>query len=195
MNSSNKQQLELVRPRYWTKTVAAIATPELASKKSYATATITKTSGRQADIDAITGPPATISNDQYQVGDALLISGATTETRWNTWCRIAAIPDSNTLTVQFDVDVSDWTNEGSFTIGLEARLEFRACTVIGRTSQTDNTGAVFLGPVSGNGTQLLKVAAGEQYTLVAPEGCYLSLRDFYLDAATAGEGLTFLMFP
>lgn len=72
---------------------------------------------------------------------------------------------------------------------------FRHATIMGKKdARTNNTGAVYIGPASGNSTQPLSLSAGGELTISAPIGCKLDLYDFYLDVATAGDGVQVLYF-
>ena len=58
--------------------------------------------------------------------------------------------------------------------------------------QTDNTGDVYLGWSSANGTQPYLIASGSVHTFIAPEGSKYNLADWYLDVATNADGVVFI---
>ena len=55
----------------------------------------------------------------------------------------------------------------------------------------DNTGKVYLGisNVDKTSRQIIELAAGDRITLTAPKGDKFDLTDFWLDAATNGDGV------
>lgn len=67
---------------------------------------------------------------------------------------------------------------------------FKTATFYGRLdARTSNTGTVYLGTVSTNNTQPIEVTAGAAVVITAPANSYLDLYDFYLDVATANDGV------
>ena len=67
---------------------------------------------------------------------------------------------------------------------------FKSATFYGKLhARTNNTGTVYLGTNSTNDTQAISIAAGEYVVITAPENSYFDLYDFYLDVATANDGV------
>lgn len=67
---------------------------------------------------------------------------------------------------------------------------FKSATFYGRRdARTDNTGTVYLGTSSTNSTQAISIAAGDYVVINAPTGSYFDLYDFYMDVATANDGV------
>ena len=56
---------------------------------------------------------------------------------------------------------------------------------------TNNTGTVWIGNSATNDAQLLALAAGTSLQFSAPPGKTLDLGIFYIDVATAGDGVTY----
>lgn len=59
------------------------------------------------------------------------------------------------------------------------------CILVARkAAQTDNTTDINVGPVSGNGNQMIPMAPGGQYTLSG-----VDLSQWYVDVQTNGDGI------
>lgn len=56
---------------------------------------------------------------------------------------------------------------------------------------TNNTSTCYIGPTSGNGTQLLPIAAGSYVTLSAPTGKKIDLAGIFVDVGTNGDGVIY----
>lgn len=71
---------------------------------------------------------------------------------------------------------------------------FRTATLIGNKDQarTANTGNVWIGLTSTNNQQPVLIQPGETITVSAPPGSYFDLRDWYLDVATANDGVVII---
>lgn len=83
-------------------------------------------------------------------------------------------------------------------IGTPVRLasvatQFSKATFWGlKVPRTNNTGTVFLGVQSSNDSQPIPITAGNSLTIEAPASQAYDLSTFYLDAATAGDGVIVL---
>lgn len=53
-----------------------------------------------------------------------------------------------------------------------------------KAAQTDNATTVYIGPSSGDGTQVIPIPPGGQYALSG-----VDLSEWYIDVGTAGDGL------
>jgi hypothetical protein len=61
---------------------------------------------------------------------------------------------------------------------------------------TANTGTVYIGWQSGNGLQYRPIAPTDQpFAITAPFGSKLDLSQIYIDAATAGDGVSYVAIP
>lgn len=79
---------------------------------------------------------------------------------------------------------------GVSTAGVSTKLLVPSASFSGRKARgTDNTGNVFFGQSSTNDAQLEIIAAGKTVTMYAPEGSSIDLGQFYLDVATAADGV------
>jgi len=58
-----------------------------------------------------------------------------------------------------------------------------------KTPRTNNTGIVYLGILGTNDTQYISIAIGATLIIQAPVGMKFDLNQFYLDVATAGDGV------
>lgn len=66
-------------------------------------------------------------------------------------------------------------------------------TLIGnKTARTANTGTVYVGPTATNDAQPVSVTSGQTVTIVAPPGEWIDLNEWYLDVATANDGLVII---
>ena len=66
----------------------------------------------------------------------------------------------------------------------------RAITVLGNKDyRTGNTGTVYIGPSSTNDQQVLSITTGQILTLSFGENQFIDLYDWYLDVATADDGV------
>lgn len=54
---------------------------------------------------------------------------------------------------------------------------------------TANTGNVWIGPSSADGTNARLLEPGDSYTITAPAGKKIDLNDIYVDVATNGDGV------
>jgi len=61
-----------------------------------------------------------------------------------------------------------------------------------KAARTANTGTVYLGPQGTNDTQALSIATGATLVIQAPVGMKFDLNQFYLDVATAADGVCVL---
>lgn len=71
-------------------------------------------------------------------------------------------------------------------------LRVRYATIIGRkAAQTDNTGVVRVGPVSGNGNQAFDIQPGLPSAALDSilAGGMVDLSQWYIDVANAGDGV------
>lgn len=67
---------------------------------------------------------------------------------------------------------------------------FQTATLIGKkVARTNNTGTVYLGIGVTNDTQALEILPGEVVQITAPPGQKYDLNDWYLDVATAADGV------
>ncbi len=70
---------------------------------------------------------------------------------------------------------------------------FQAATLIGKkAARTLNTGTVYLGIGATNDTQALEILPGEVIEITAPPGQKYDLNDWYLDVATAADGVVII---
>ena len=70
---------------------------------------------------------------------------------------------------------------------------FRKATVIGnKAARTANAGIVYFGTGSGNDTQAFALAAGAVIYINAPVGCKMNFADWWVDVATAADGVTII---
>lgn len=73
-------------------------------------------------------------------------------------------------------------------------VAFASMTVIGnKAERTANTGTVYIGPTSTNDTQALAITSGATITLVAPVGETIDLYNWWLDPATANDGVVLIV--
>lgn len=74
-----------------------------------------------------------------------------------------------------------------------ASVFFRKAWIYGnKAAQTANTGTVFLGNLSANASQPMAIATGVEKIIEAPPGAYMDFYEFYLDVATANDGVSIL---
>lgn len=67
---------------------------------------------------------------------------------------------------------------------------FRRATIIGnKAARTLNTGDVYIGPSSADGSQPFVIGPGESITLDAFPGTKQDLNDWYVDVLNAGDGV------
>ena len=67
---------------------------------------------------------------------------------------------------------------------------FVKATFVGvKAPRTNNTGTVYLGFASGNDTQFIPIATGASLTIEAPPSQAYNFNQFWLDAATVGDGV------
>src|SRR4026207_496382 len=85
------------------------------------------------------------------------------------------VNSSTAVPVSITTNVAYWANVITFK-GLKA-------------SQTDNTGDVYIGVETGNGTQHVKVTAGGEVVYRCPPNEQINLANFYLDVTTANDGI------
>ncbi len=72
---------------------------------------------------------------------------------------------------------------------------FTQAIISGKKDQTTaNTGIVYIGGSSTNGENMEEVLPGTPYFISAPAGGALNLADFYMDVATANDGLAITLF-
>lgn len=63
-------------------------------------------------------------------------------------------------------------------------------TIIGKKSaRVANTGTIYLGPTSANDAQALEVTTGGVVTITPATGEFIDLYEWYLDVATANDGV------
>lgn len=75
-------------------------------------------------------------------------------------------------------------------VSVRGQSFFKTATFYGKLhARTNNTGTVYLGTNSTNDTQAISIAAGDYVVITAPENSYFDLYDFYLDVATANDGV------
>lgn len=73
-------------------------------------------------------------------------------------------------------------------------VAFASMTVIGnKAERTANTGTVYIGPTSTNDTQAIAITTGATVTLVAPPGETIDLFNWWLDPATANDGVVLIV--
>lgn len=73
-------------------------------------------------------------------------------------------------------------------------VAFASMTIIGnKAERTANTGTVYIGPTSTNDTQPLAIATGATITLVAPPGETIDLYNWWLDPASANDGVVLIV--
>lgn len=66
-------------------------------------------------------------------------------------------------------------------------------TIIGnKASRTANTGTVYIGPTSTDNDQPIAIASGSLVTLTFTPDQYIDLYDWYLDVATANDGVVII---
>ncbi len=66
-------------------------------------------------------------------------------------------------------------------------------TFIGNNAaRTANTGTVYVGPTSTNDTQTLAITTGQTMTIECAPGEWIDLYEWYLDPATANDGVVVL---
>ena len=70
---------------------------------------------------------------------------------------------------------------------------FRKATIMGlKADRTANTGIIYLGVGATNDTQPFAIAAGAVIYINAPVGSRYNWKDWWLDAATAADGVVIL---
>jgi hypothetical protein len=70
---------------------------------------------------------------------------------------------------------------------------FRKATIIGnKSARVGNTGIVYIGVAGTNDVQAFAIASGAVAYLNAPVGCRMSFKDFWIDAATAADGVVIM---
>lgn len=73
-------------------------------------------------------------------------------------------------------------------------VAFASMTVIGnKSARVANTGTVYIGPAAGNDEQPMAITSGATITLVAPAGETIDLYNWWLDPATADDGVVLLI--
>lgn len=72
-----------------------------------------------------------------------------------------------------------------------ASKPFKSATFFGfhDSARTANTGTVYIGVTSGNDSQPIAITTGSYVTVEAPAGKWLDLADWYLDVASANDGV------
>jgi hypothetical protein len=179
-------------PRQWIKTVAATGTPErltqISLSMSIAGATPVTENGRSYST------ATTSVAHQLQPGDEFQVTGLATRTELNS--RRLRVWEVTSATEFVFVDPSgDEDNEASVAVVLTAFISFERATVLGKkAARTANTGDVYLGLSSTNDTQPYKIATDTEIVIEAPPGKYMRLADWYVDVATAADGVVVLFF-
>ena len=105
-------------------------------------------------------------------------------------CVVAVIAQTIAGTAQLIITSSDaavpvqWTN---------AVTKVSKVTIIGKKAErTANPGTVYIGPKSANDAQVYEITTGSVHVLNARGGSVINLADWYLDVATAGDGIIIL---
>lgn len=72
---------------------------------------------------------------------------------------------------------------------------FRTATLIGNNdnARTANTGNVWIGATTNNNAQPFLISSGQTITIEAPVGEWYDLNDWYLDVATANDGVVIIL--
>lgn len=79
------------------------------------------------------------------------------------------------------------------TVWTNANVWVRSVTILGKKAErTDNTGDVYIGPISTNDKQAFKIAAGAEVLLEAAPGTLINLGEWYVDSTTAGDGVVLI---
>ena len=96
----------------------------------------------------------------------------------------AVVPTQITKTVAAIATPEALAADGTF---------FQTATIIAKkAARTANTGIVYLGIGATNDTQALPLNPGDVYEVNAPVGQKYDLNDFYLDVATAADGVVII---
>jgi hypothetical protein len=71
---------------------------------------------------------------------------------------------------------------------------FKVATFIGNnsTSRDANTGTVYIGVTTNNNAQPITITSGSMVVVEAPQGSWYNLADWYLDVATANDGVVII---
>jgi hypothetical protein len=124
------------------------------------------------------------------VGDEVVVGGAD-QTEGNGTFVITALPSSTSFDFLLLSDASVATFTGAITAF--ANLWFRKAFFYGRTSiRSNNVGDVFLGPTAGNDFQPITIGAGALFVHEAAVGSRENLANWWLDVATATDGIMML---
>ena len=113
----------------------------------------------------------------------------TTNTSLNGRYRISAVT-STTFTLAVKDTVADLGNVDSDIATLYVELPFTSALLRGQKAiQTANTGDVAIGTSSTDGNQPDVIQSGQIWNLTPSLGRYWDLADWYVDVATANDGL------
>lgn len=111
----------------------------------------------------------------------LVLFKAQSQTR-SVWRTLYAIPDSTDVPTNFVASLGGQTN-----------IYATRVTILGKKSaRANNTSTVYVGPVNTNDAQPYPVTAGGEVILRAADTAPFNLRDWYVDAATSGDGVTII---
>jgi hypothetical protein len=171
--------LVAVKPRQFIKTVAAIGTPERLTARAISAMT------RVGAVVTVTTGVA----HEFETGDEVEIEGVTPAAPYTGKQKIT-VTGATTFTYLIEGNPAAPALSSATASG---HLWYRTAIVLGKfAARSANTGLVFLGPGSGNDTQPYKVEQDKEYGLAPGVGTRANLRDWYVDAATAGEGVVVL---
>jgi hypothetical protein len=177
-------KMALAKPRQWIKTVAAAGTPESLGRRSI---TALSRSGTLAT--------ATSTAHGLKVGDRVDVSGANPADYNVADARVETVPTADTFTYRLLEPLSAAiANVASGTIVATCHVQFRRATVLGNNAaRTPNTGSVWFGPESTNDSQPFEVLSGGESKIGEQAGVKYDLADWYLDVATAADGVVLIL--